>query len=86
MVYTVTFNPALDYVLHMDHFQTGGLNRTQSEEIHCGGKGVNVSTVLKNLGVEMLPWVFWRASQGRRWSPVCKRPASGPISYGCKPV
>ena len=49
MVYTVTFNPALDYVLHMDHFQTGGLNRTQSEEIHCGGKGVNVSTVLKNL-------------------------------------
>ena len=85
MVYTVTFNPALDYVLHMDHFQTGGLNRTQSEEIHCGGKGVNVSTVLKNLGVENVALGFLAGFTGR-WSPVCKRPASGPISYGCKPV
>ncbi|MCI9349305.1 MAG: 1-phosphofructokinase [Oscillibacter sp.] len=65
MVYTVTFNPALDYVLHMDHFQTGGLNRTQSEEIHCGGKGVNVSTVLKNLGVENVALGFLAGFTGQ---------------------
>lgn len=65
MVYTVTFNPALDYVLHMEHFQTGGLNRTQSEEIHYGGKGVNVSTVLKNLGVENVALGFLAGFTGQ---------------------
>ena len=65
MVYTVTFNPALDYVLHMDHLQTGVLNRTQSEEIHCGGKGVNVSTVLKNLGVENVALGFLAGFTGQ---------------------
>lgn len=52
MVYTVTFNPALDYVVRMDSFQPGELNRTRSEEVQFGGKGINVSTVLRNLGVE----------------------------------
>ena len=52
MVYTVTFNPALDYVVRMDSFRSGELNRTESEEIQFGGKGINVSTVLGNLGVE----------------------------------
>lgn len=65
MLYTVTFNPALDYVLRMDNFHTGGLNRTQSEEIHCGGKGVNVSTVLKNLGVENIALGFLAGFTGQ---------------------
>lgn len=52
MVYTVTFNPALDYVVRMEQFQPGELNRTKSEEVQFGGKGINVSTVLRNLGVE----------------------------------
>ncbi len=52
MVYTVTLNPALDYVIHIEDFQTGEINRTQREEIQFGGKGINVSTVLTRLGVE----------------------------------
>lgn len=52
MIYTVTFNPSLDYVVLVDDFQAGKLNRTTEELIFPGGKGLNVSTVLSNLGVE----------------------------------
>ncbi len=52
MIYTVTFNPALDYVLHLDNLVVGAINRTKTEQIVNGGKGINVSTVLKNLGVD----------------------------------
>lgn len=51
MIYTVTFNPALDYVVRMEQFQPGQVNRTTSEEIQFGGKGINVSVLLKNIGV-----------------------------------
>jgi len=50
MIYSVTFNPALDYVVKVDNFTTGTVNRTVSEEIFYGGKGINVSAVLKELG------------------------------------
>lgn len=50
MIYTVTFNPALDYVVKVEHFTTGSVNRTVQEEIFYGGKGINVSAVLKELG------------------------------------
>jgi len=49
MIYTVTFNPAVDYVLRLDSVMTGSVNRTSSEEICWGGKGINVSSVLKTL-------------------------------------
>lgn len=52
MVYTVTFNPAIDYVVHTDEISVGGVNRTKSEEIYFGGKGINVSMVLSELGVK----------------------------------
>ena len=52
MIYTVTFNPALDYVVRMEQFQLGQVNRTTSEEIQFGGKGINVSVLLKNIGVQ----------------------------------
>lgn len=52
MIYTVTFNPSLDYIVSVDGFQLGFTNRTSSELILPGGKGINVSTVLKNLGIE----------------------------------
>lgn len=52
MVYTVTFNPAIDYVVRMDKVLLGSTNRSDSEEIYFGGKGINVSIVLKELGVE----------------------------------
>ncbi|MDD6401367.1 MAG: 1-phosphofructokinase [Lachnospiraceae bacterium] len=52
MIYTVTFNPALDYTIAVDNFQFGMTNRTSEEEILVGGKGINVSVVLRNLGFE----------------------------------
>ena len=52
MIYTVTFNPALDYIVTLDELKAGGLNRTKAEQILAGGKGINVSIVLKNLGIE----------------------------------
>lgn len=52
MVYTVTFNPAVDYVVHTGEIAMGGVNRTKSEEIYFGGKGINVSMVLSELGVK----------------------------------
>ncbi|MDE6674854.1 MAG: 1-phosphofructokinase [Acetatifactor sp.] len=51
MVYTVTFNPAIDYVAHVEDMRTGSINRLTSEEIYCGGKGINVSLVLRELGI-----------------------------------
>lgn len=52
MIYTVTFNPAIDYIVHMDGFRAGFTNRTVREEYYFGGKGINVSTILGNLGIE----------------------------------
>lgn len=52
MIYTVTFNPSLDYIVSVEDFQTGRTNRTSQEQLLAGGKGLNVSTVLGNLGIE----------------------------------
>jgi 1-phosphofructokinase len=51
MVYTVTFNPAIDYVVHTGEMKLGSVNRSVSEEMYFGGKGINVSAVLAELGV-----------------------------------
>lgn len=52
MIYTVTFSPSLDYVVKVNDFALGKTNRTEYESISPGGKGINVSTVLTNLGVD----------------------------------
>ena len=52
MIYTVTFNPSLDYIVSVDDFRLGLTNRTSSELLLPGGKGINVSTILTNLGIE----------------------------------
>ena len=52
MIYTVTFNPAIDYVIKVDNLTLGQVNRTTREYIFCGGKGINVSHLLANLGVD----------------------------------
>lgn len=52
MIYTVTFNPSLDYIVKVDDLALGAVNRVSSEVIMAGGKGINVSIVLKNLGHE----------------------------------
>ena len=58
MIYTVTFNPAIDYVVHLDRLKAGDINRNVSEEFQFGGKGINVSNVLRNLGFETVALGF----------------------------
>ena len=65
MIYTVTCNPSLDYIVTVNDFQLGQTNRTTSEQMLPGGKGINVSTVLKNLGVENTALGFVAGFTGR---------------------
>ena len=65
MIYTVTFNPALDYVVKMDSLELGMVNRSKSETIFYGGKGINVSTVLKNIGVDSVALGFVAGFTGK---------------------
>lgn len=65
MIYTVTFNPSLDYVVTVRHFIEGIVNRTREERIVPGGKGINVSMVLKNLGYESTALGFLAGFTGR---------------------
>ena len=51
MIYTVTFNPAIDYIVHTGTMQVGQVNRSQGEELYFGGKGITVSFVLHELGL-----------------------------------
>ena len=52
MIYTVTFNPAIDYIVGVDDLRHGQVNRADEEQVLPGGKGINVSVVLSNLGIE----------------------------------
>ena len=52
MIYTVTFNPAIDYIVRLDSFKAGATNRVTYEKVLGGGKGINVSIVLSNLGIK----------------------------------
>lgn len=65
MVYTVTFNPSLDYVVKVKKLTLGMVNRTESEQVYPGGKGINVSIVLKNLGIESKALAFSAGFTGR---------------------
>lgn len=58
MIYTITFNPSLDYIVSVNDFQLGLTNRTDSELILPGGKGINVSTILMNLGIDSTAFGF----------------------------
>ena len=52
MIYTITFNPSIDYMVSVEHFKLGTVNRTSQEYLLPGGKGINVSIVLHNLGID----------------------------------
>ena len=77
MIYTVTFNPSLDYTIRIKNFEVGTLNRTNYEEIRVGGKGVNVSIVLTSLGVENIALGFIAGFTGDQIE-------SGMQQLGCK--
>ena len=65
MIYTVTFNPAIDYVVRMDDLKAGETNRTVSEEYFFGGKGINVSIMLNELEMESTAMGFISGFTGR---------------------
>ena len=70
MVYTVTFNPAIDYVVYISGgLKLNDINRNASEEFQFGGKGINVSNMLRTLG----RLASWPASSGRAWNGVWQR-------------
>lgn len=58
MIYTVTFNPAIDYVVMTDTIRPGEVNRANEERMYFGGKGINVSLVLSELGIKSRPLGF----------------------------
>lgn len=76
MIYSVTFNPSLDYIMNVENFKQGSVNRSDSEEIYAGGKGINVSIVLKNLGVENKALGFVAGFTGKEIEETVKK-------YGC---
>lgn len=65
MIYTVTFNPSLDYIIQVDHFMTGQINKTTYEKILPGGKGINVAIVLANFGHESTALGFMASFTGK---------------------
>lgn len=65
MIYTVTFNPSLDYIINVENLKLGETNRSSSEMILSGGKGINVSTVLKNLGYDNIALGFVAGFTGK---------------------
>ena len=65
MIYTVTFNPAVDCIIRVDQVEFGGINQCQSQEVYYGGKGINVSHVLRELGRESVAWGFLAGGIGR---------------------
>ena len=68
MIYTVTLNPSLDYFVTVENFELGMTNRTSKEQVLPGGKGLNVSMVLSNLGVENTAFGFIAGFVGREIS------------------
>ena len=72
MIYTVTFNPSLDYIVSIKDFELGKTNRTTAEQMLAGGKGINVSTVLKNLGINNVALGFVAGFTGREIERMAK--------------
>lgn len=72
MIYTVTFNPSLDYIVTVKDFTCGVVNRTCDEIIYPGGKGINVSMVLKNLGYESTALGFLAGFTGDKIQALLK--------------
>ena len=90
MICTVTFNPSLDYIISVKDFAIGKTNRTTEEQMLAGGKGINVSTVLTNLGIENIALGFIAGFTGAEIERMAKK--SGlqcvfiPLQHGCSRI
>ena len=73
MIYTVTLNPSLDYIMHLDELNVSGVNRSKKEEVYPGGKGINVSIVLNNLGIANKALGFVAGFTGKEIENVMQR-------------
>lgn len=73
MIYTLTLNPSIDYVVHMDAFISGITNRTAAEEYYVGGKGINVSCILSRLGHTSTALGFTAGFTGREIENVLRQ-------------
>lgn len=73
MIYTVTFNPSIDYIVSMNGFEIGKTNRTTKEQMLAGGKGINVSTVLSNLGIENVTLGFIAGFTGQELKSMVQK-------------
>lgn len=74
MIATLTGNPSIDYLVYVDSFKEGALNRTTKEEILPGGKGINVAWMLKNLGIDCMAYGFQAGSSGQMLDQLlCER-------------
>lgn len=73
MIYTVTFNPALDYVMKVEKLRYDDINRTYGEELNYGGKGINVSAVLSTLGVENIALGFKAGFTGEKLEEMLRQ-------------
>ena len=58
MIYTITFNPSLDYYVKVNNLKSGAVNRATSERLEVGGKGINVSLALKELDEPTYAFAF----------------------------
>ena len=58
MIYTVTLNPALDYIMYPNNLSVGEINRSARESLYFGGKGINVSFILNELGISSVATGF----------------------------
>lgn len=76
MVYTVTFNPSLDYVVQVNNFQNDAVNRAVSENVYAGGKGNNVAVVISNLGLKSRALGFRAGFTGMAMEQMLRE-------YGC---
>ncbi len=73
MIYTVTFNPAIDYTLHLNELRIGQINKHCREQVICGGKGINVSAMLSVLGEQTLALGFFAGFTGREMERLLKK-------------
>lgn len=73
MIYTLTLNPSLDYLLDTSTFEVGKTNRSQKESLHFGGKGINVSYILKELGISSVCLGFTAGFTGEALCDMLKK-------------